>query len=127
MKNFYALIVLMMPLSLLSLSNVEVRNDIQAIINVQNFPQDMGDGITSLSGMSTSTRGIVYNYNLSLNQDTLPGLSNIMSTLYNTNLNNLCTNQTMSWYKTNDIDLSYVYYDESGNLVSLFSINALNC
>ena len=127
MKNFYALIVLMMPLSLLSLSNVEVRNDIQAIINVQNFPQDMGDGVTSLSGMSTSTRGIVYNYNLSLNQDTLPGLSNIMSTLYKTNLNNLCTNQTMSWYKTNDIDLSYVYYDESGNLVSLFSINALNC
>ena len=127
MKKFYALIVLMMPLSLLSLSNVEVRNDIQAIINVQNFPQDMGDGITSLSGMSTSTRGIVYNYNLSLNQDTLPGLSNIMSTLYKTNLNNLCTNQTMSWYKTNDIDLSYVYYDESGNLVSLFSINALNC
>lgn len=127
MKKFYALIVLMMPLSLLSLSNVEVRNDIQAIINVQNFPQDMGDGVTSLSGMSTSTRGIVYNYNLSLNQDTLPGLSNIMSTLYNTNLNNLCTNQTMSWYKTNDIDLSYVYYDESGNLVSLFSINALNC
>ena len=87
----------------------------------------MGDGVTSLSGMSTSTRGIVYNYNLSLNQDTLPGLSNIMSTLYKTNLNNLCTNQTMSWYKTNDIDLSYVYYDESGNLVSLFSINALNC
>ena len=117
----------MMPLSLFSLSNVEVRNAIQAYIDTQNFPQDLGGGVTSLSGLSTSTRGIVYNYDLSLNQDALPGLSNIMSTLYKTNLNNLCTNQALFWYKTNDIEMSYVYYDDSGNLVSLFSISSLNC
>ena len=127
MKKIYALIILMMPLSLFSLSNVEVRNAIQAYIDTQNFPQDLGDGVTSLSGLSTSTRGIVYNYDLSLNQDALPGLSNIMSTLYKTNLNNLCTNQALFWYKTNDIEMSYVYYDDSGNLVSLFSISSLNC
>lgn len=127
MKKIYALIILMMPLSLFSLSNVEVRNAIQAYIDTQNFPQDLGDGITSLSGLSTSTRGIVYNYDLSLDQDALPGLSNIMSTLYKTNLNNLCTNQALFWYKTNDIEMSYVYYDDSGNLVSLFNISSLNC
>ena len=87
----------------------------------------MGDGVTSLTGVLTSTRGVVYSYTLSINQDELLGLSNIMSSVYTTNLNNLCTNNAMSWYKMNDVQMSYVYYDESDNLVSLFSMSGLNC
>ena len=128
MKKLYALLILMMPLSVFALSNAEVRNSIQVgVIDSSTFPQDLGDGVTSLTGISTSTRGIVYKYTLGVNQDALSGLSNIMSNLYTQNLNQLCTNAVMSWYKMNDIEMSYIYYDESGNLVSLFSISAVNC
>ncbi|MDB0058764.1 hypothetical protein N9F35_01005 [Gammaproteobacteria bacterium] len=127
MKKLYALLILMMPLSALALSNAEVRNEIQTFIDTQTYPQDLGDGVTSLTGVLTSTRGVVYSYTLSVNQDELLGLSNIMSSVYTTNLNNLCTNNAMSWYKMNDVQMSYVYYDESDNLVSLFSMSGLNC
>ena len=127
MKKLYALLILMMPLSALALSNAEVRNEIQTFIDTQTYPQDLGDGVTSLTGVLTSTRGVVYSYTLSINQDELLGLSNIMSSVYTTNLNNLCTNNAMSWYKMNDVQMSYVYYDESDNLVSLFSMSGLNC
>ena len=127
MKKLYALLILMMPLSALALSNAEVRNEIQTFIDTQTYPQDLGDGVTSLTGVLTSTRGVVYSYTLSVNQDELLGLSNIMSSVYTTNLNNLCTNNAMSWYKMNDVQMSYVYSDESDNLVSLFSMSGLNC
>ena len=59
MKKLYALLILMMPLSVFALSNAEVRNSIQVgVIDSSTFPQDLGDGVTSLTGISTSTRGI---------------------------------------------------------------------
>ena len=128
MKKLYALLILVMPLSVFALSNAEVRNSIQVgVIDISTFPQDLGDGVTSLTDISTSTRGIVYKYALSVNQDALGDVSKIMKSLYTQNLNQLCTNAVMSYYKMNDIEMSYIYYDESGNLISLFSISAVNC
>jgi hypothetical protein len=109
-------------------TNVEIRNAIQTeVINPSVFPQDLGDGVTVLSNITTSTRGIVYIYNLSLDQDQLPNLSNLSSNLYKQNLNMLCTNSSMNWYKNNNVEMSYIYYDQSDNLVTLFKISSIDC
>ena len=53
-----------------SLSNQEVRNAIQDWITTQEYPQDM-DEITLMIDTNVTTRGILYSYQLKLNQDDL--------------------------------------------------------
>ena len=86
MKNIYATLIVMFSVVAYAETNVEIRNAIQAeVINPAVFPQDLGDGVTVLSNITTSTRGIVYIYNLSLDQDQLPNLSALSSQLYKQN------------------------------------------
>jgi len=128
MKKIYAILILMLSVASYAESNLEIRNTIQAdVINLSTFPQDMGDGVTILSNITTSTRGIVYIYNLSLDQDELPNLSELSSNLYKQNLNNLCTNYVLGWYKINNVEMSYIYYDQSDNLITLFKISSIDC
>jgi len=128
MKKIYATFILMLSVASHAESNLEIRNTIQAdVINLSTFPQDLGDGVTTLSNITTSTRGIVYIYNLSLDQDELSNLSALSSNLYKQNLNNLCTNNILSWYKNNNVEMSYIYYDQSDNLVTLFKISSIDC
>jgi len=128
MKNIYATLIVMFSVVSYAETNVEIRNAIQAeVINPSVFPQDLGDGVTVLSNITTSTRGIVYIYNLKLDQDQLPNLSALSSQLYNQNLNILCTNAAMNWYKNNNVEMSYIYYDQSDNLVTLFKISSIDC
>ena len=128
MKKIYATFILMLSVASHAESNLEIRNTIQAdVINLSTFPQDLGDGVTTLSNITTSTRGIVYIYNLSIDQDELLNLSTISSNLYKQNLNNLCTNNILSWYKNNNVEMSYIYYDQSDNLVTLFKISSIDC
>ena len=128
MKKIYATLMIMFSVVTYAETNVEIRNAIQAeVINPSVFPQDLGDGVTVLSNITTSTRGIVYIYNLKLDQDQLPNLSALSSQLYNQNLNILCTNAAMNWYKNNNVEMSYIYYDQSDNLVTLFKISSIDC
>ena len=128
MKNIYATLIIMFSVVAYAETNVEIRNAIQAeVINPAVFPQDLGDGVTVLSNITTSTRGIVYIYNLRLDQDQLPNLSALSSQLYKQNLNMLCTNAAMNWYKNNNVEMSYIYYDQSDNLVTLFKISSIDC
>ena len=128
MKNMYLTLIVMFSVAAFAETNVEIRNAIQAeVINPSVFPQDLGDGVTVLSDITTSTRGIVYIYNLKLDQDQLPLLSALSSQLYKQNLNMLCTNASMNWYKSNNVEMSYIYYDQSDNLVTLFKISSIDC
>lgn len=128
MKNIYTTLLLMFSVVAYAETNVEIRNAIQAeVINPAVFPQDLGDGVTVLSNITTSTRGIVYIYNLRLDQDQLPNLSALSSQLYKQNLNMLCTNASMNWYNNNNVEMSYIYYDQSDNLVTLFKISSIDC
>ena len=128
MKNIYATLIVMFSVVSYAETNVEIRNAIQAeVINPSVFPQDLGDGVTVLSNITTSTRGIVYIYNLRLDQDQLPNLSVLSSQLYKQNLNMLCTNDAMNWYNNNNVEMSYIYYDQSDNLVTLFKISSIDC
>ena len=128
MKNIYATLIIMFSVVAYAETNVEIRNAIQAeVINPAVFPQNLGDGVTVLSNITTSTRGIVYIYNLSLDQDQLPNLSALSSQLYKQNLNMLCTNPAMNWYNNNNVEMSYIYYDQSDNLVTLFKISSIDC
>ena len=128
MKNIYATLIVMFSVVSYAETNVEIRNAIQAeVINPSVFPQDLGDGVTVLSNITTSTRGIVYIYNLKLDQDQLPNLSALSSQLYKQNLNMLCTNDAMNWYNNNNVEMSYIYYDQSDNLVTLFKISSIDC
>ena len=128
MKNIYATLIVMFSVVSYAETNVEIRNAIQAeVINLSVLPQDLGDGVTVLSNITTSTRGIVYIYNLRLDQDQLPNLSVLSSQLYKQNLNMLCTNDAMNWYNNNNVEMSYIYYDQSDNLVTLFKISSIDC
>ena len=127
MKKIYAISIIMFSLTIYAETNAEVRKAIQIVIDASVFPVDLGDGITTMTDMRTSTRGIVYIYSLALSQDSLPDVSAISSNLYRTNLNNLCTNSVMNWYKTNAVEMSYIYYDQSDNLVTLFKVSSKDC
>jgi hypothetical protein len=127
MKKIYAILIITFSLTTYAETNAEIRNAIQVVINSTVLPLDLGDGITTMTDMQTSTRGIVYTYSLALHQDSLPDLPTVSSTLYRTNLNQLCTNAAMNWYKTNTVEMSYIYYDQSDNLVTLFKISSKDC
>lgn len=127
MNKLLAGLILLIPLySLGSISNAEVRNEIQAVINASTFPQSV-DAVTDLVEMNTSTRGIVYIYQVNFDQDQLGPISTVMKNLEQQNLDTLCTNPVMDWYKTNDVDMIYWYFDKSENFVSSFTINSNRC
>ena len=128
MKKIYATFALMLSIAVYAETDLEIRNMIQSqVIDSSTLPQDLGDGVTKLVDMTTSTRGIVYIYNLSLDQTQLPPLSTFSSNLYKNQLNLLCTNPTLTWYKDNDVEMSYIYYDQSDNLITLFKVSSVDC
>jgi hypothetical protein len=128
MKNIYVTLIVIFSVAAFAETNIEIRNAIRVGVIIPSvFPQDLGDGVTVLSDITTSTRGIVYIYNLKLDQDQLPDLSVLSSSLYKQNLNMLCTNSAMNWYKSNNVEMSYIYYDQSDDLVTLFKISSIDC
>ena len=38
-----------------------------------------------------------------------------------------CNNDAMAFYKTNNVDAFYIYYDVSDNLVGLFRVSNFDC
>ena len=93
-------------------------------INTVTFPQKIDD-ITQINEILTSSRGIVYLYEINLRRDQFP-LSSIDSIKKNA-ISTLCNNPALVWYKNNDVNMSYVYFDNKEDMISLFNINSKNC
>lgn len=127
MKKFFMPILLMLSLQTFALTNAEVRNVIEAeVLSLMVLPMQV-DQYTKMTDVYVSTRGIVYEYDLSTDQDALGDISAVLTTIKNNIANNYCNGGNMAFYKSNNIDAFYIYYDVSGNLVGLFRISAYDC
>tara|TARA_B100000586_G_C19886173_1_gene333002 strand:+ start:73 stop:456 length:384 start_codon:yes stop_codon:yes gene_type:complete len=127
MKIFYTILIIFFSLTNYAETNAEIRNAVQGFIDTQVLPQDMGDGVTTLTDIKTSSRGIVYIYSLAASQDSLPDITALSSSQSKVMVSMLCTNAMLNWYKINDVEMSYIYYDQSDNLVTLFKISSKDC
>ena len=123
-KIILGFLIVLVASPVFALSNTEVRSNIQSFIDTQEFPQKI-DTVTTLLRMETTTRGIAYTYQLSMSQDqfSIAALNGIKLN----NITNLCTNSVMNWYKSNDIEMIYYYFDNMGELISLFKVNSSDC
>ena len=126
-KILSTLIFLLLGGAANALSNSEVRNAIQEWISTQEFPQDMGDELTILVGSRPTTRGILYNYKLKLDQDDLKNVSQVFDSIEINALKGLCTNPAMAWYKNNEVEMTYRYMDEKKNVITIFKIHVSDC
>ena len=109
-----------------SLSNQEVRNSIQDWIKTQEYPQYM-DEITLMIDTNVTTRGILYSYQLKLKQDDLEDFRQVFQSIKSSALDALCNNSAMSWYKKNKVEMTYEYYDEDDNIITIFKIHSSSC
>jgi hypothetical protein len=123
-KIILGFLIVLVASPVFALSNTEVRSNIQSFIDTQEFPQKI-DTVTTLLRMETTTRGIAYTYQLSMSQDqfSIAALNGIKLN----NITNLCTNSVMNWYKSNDIEMIYYYFDDMGELISLFKVTSSDC
>ena len=126
-KLLFTIIFFLLGSSANALSNSEVRNAIQSWIDSQKFPQDMGDELTIMVGVRTTTRGILYNYRIKSDQDDLGNVLQIFDSIESISLKGLCTNPGMAWYKNNEVEMSYRYMDKNKNVITIFKIHASDC
>ena len=111
------------------MTNAEVRNVIQTeVVDLMTVPMQV-DSATKMTDVYVSTRGIVYEYNISVDQDALGDISTILTTIKSNSVQLYCDNDddAMAFYRTNNIDAFYVYYDVSDNLVGLFRVSNFDC
>ena len=109
-----------------SLSNQEVRNAIQDWIKTQEYPQDM-DEITLMIDTNVTTRGVLYSYQLKLNQDDLEDFRQVFQSIKSSALDALCNNPAMLWYKKNKVEMTYEYFDKDDNIITIFKIHSSLC
>ena len=109
-----------------SLSNQEVRNSIQDWIKTQEYPQYM-DEITLMIDTNVTTRGILYSYQLKLKQDDLEDFRQVFQSIKSSALDALCNNSALLWYKENKVEMTYEYYDEEDNIITIFKIHSSSC
>ena len=112
------------------LSNVEVQAAISAAIEASPMPQQI-DEVTALESMKLfGVRGLQYNYKLGLTKTDLGGdaaLALVVQTVKNQTINGFCNNPAMGWYKTNFIELNYVYSDKDYVPLMEFRVTPNDC
>ena len=112
------------------LSDAEVQAEITEAIRVSPMPQQL-DQVTVLESMQLfGVRGLQYNYKLGLTKTDLGGdarLATVMQTLKNQSKNTLCTNPVMLWYKSNFVELNYVYLDKANAPLIEFRLTPNDC
>ena len=112
------------------LSDVEVQAEISAAIKASPMPQQL-DQVTVLESMQQfGVRGLQYNYKLGLTKTDLGGdarLASVVQTLKNQSKNTFCTNPVMLWYKTNFVELNYVYRDKANAPLMEFRLTPNDC
>ncbi len=125
-KSFFVLLLILFGTKISSLTNDEVRTEIQSWIDTQTFPQDI-DANTVLIGIQVSTRGIVYNYKLKLPGDEISNFLQVFDNIKMGAINGLCELPALNWYKENQVEMIYTYMDENNNLVTTFKIHSSKC
>tara|TARA_A100001011_G_C13840098_1_gene646545 strand:+ start:386 stop:646 length:261 start_codon:yes stop_codon:yes gene_type:complete len=85
------------------------------------------DEITLLIGVQTSTRGIVYNYELKLSQDEIANFPQAFDSIQRGAISSLCEDPALLWYKENGVEMIYTYMDNEKNLLTIFKIHSSNC
>jgi len=112
------------------LSDAEVQSEIQMAINATPLPSQI-DQLTTLTSMQIfGVRGLQYNYTLGLNRSDLGGdaqINTALNTIRNSAKDTLCNNPAMIWYKSNFVELRYVYYDKSSEHVFDFRLTPNDC
>tara|TARA_Y100000385_G_C12692948_1_gene467163 strand:- start:102 stop:530 length:429 start_codon:yes stop_codon:yes gene_type:complete len=112
------------------LSNVEVQAEISAAIEASPMPQQL-DQVTVLESMKLfGVRGLQYNYKLGLTKTDLGGeaaLDLMVQTMKNQTKNVFCNNPAMLWYKTNFVELNYVYRDKDNAPLMEFRLTPNDC
>ena len=85
------------------------------------------DEITLMIATNVTTRGILYSYQLKLRQDDLEDFRQVFQSIKSAALDALCNNSAMLWYKNNKVEMTYEYYDEDDNIITIFKIHSSSC
>ena len=127
MKKIFLPTLLLFSFQSFALTNAEIRNAIQTeVVDLMTVPMQV-DQASKMTDVYVSTRGIVYEYDISIDQDALGDISTTLTNIKNGSVQMYCNNDAMAFYKSNNVDAFYIYYDVSGNLVGLFRVSNFDC
>ena len=126
MKKIFLPAILLFSFQTFALTNAEVRDAIEYQMGSVTLPMQV-DQATKMTDVYVSTRGIVYEYDISIDQDALGDISTTLTNIKNGSVQMYCNNDAMAFYKSNNVDAFYIYYDVSGNLVGLFRVSNFDC
>ena len=127
MKKIFLPTLLLFSFQSFALTNAEIRNAIQTeVVDLMTVPMQV-DQATKMTDVYVSTRGIVYEYDISIDQDALGDISTTLTNIKNGSVQMYCNNDAMAFYKSNNVDAFYIYYDESENLVGFFRVSNFDC
>ena len=127
MKKIFLPTLLLFSFQSFALTNAEIRNAIQTeVVDLMTLPMQV-DQSTKMTDVFVSTRGIVYSYDISIDQDALGDISTILTNIKNNSVQMYCNNDAMAFYKSNNVDAFYIYYDVSENLVGFFRVSNSDC
>ncbi len=127
MKKIFLSTLFLISFQTFAYTNAEVRSAIQTgVIDLMTVPMQV-DQATKMTDVYLSTRGIVYEYSISIDQDALGDISTTLTNIKSGSVQMYCNNDAMAFYKTNNVDAFYIYYDVSDNLVGLFRVSNFDC
>lgn len=127
MKKIFLSTLLLISFQTFAYTNAEVRSAIQTgVIDLMTVPMQV-DQATKMTDVYLSTRGIVYEYSISIDQDALGDISTTLTNIKSGSVQMYCNNDAMAFYKTNNVDAFYIYYDVSDNLVGFFRVSNFDC
>ena len=126
MKKIFLPAILLFSFQTFALTNAEVRDAVEYQVGSVTLPMQV-DQATKMTDVYASTRGIVYEYSISIDQDALGNITNTLTAIKTNSVQMYCNNDAMSWYKTNNVDAFYVYYDVSDNMVGMFRVSNIDC
>ena len=127
MKKIFLSTLFLISFQTFAYTNAEVRSAIQTgVIDLMTVPMQV-DQATKMTDVYLSTRGIVYEYSISIDQDALGDISTTLTNIKSGSVQMYCNNDAMAFYKSNNVDAFYIYYDVSDNLVGLFRVSNFDC
>ena len=102
MKKIILPTLLLFSFQSFALTNAEIRNAIQTeVVDLMTVPMQV-DQATKMTDVYVSTRGIVYEYDISIDQDALGDVSTTLTTINNGRVQMYCHNDAMKFYNSNN-------------------------
>lgn len=126
MKKIFTLFLLLTSINVFALSNAEVRDALREIIDSMTFPLRVDDS-TELINIIPTTRGAVFEYKVETSGDSLPSVRLFLMISESILKKRYCNSSLFDFYRTNDVETYYIYYDKSDNLIGMFGVNDNDC